>query len=97
MDFVITVCDRAAGEVCPVWPGHPLSVHWGIPDPAAVAGPGGQKRAACQDAYRQLAARVTAFVNLPIEDMSLPDLKAQLTQIAGMDGATELALRSAAA
>jgi arsenate reductase len=92
MDFIITVCDSAAGETCPYWPGHPLVAHWGIPDPAEIDGTLEQKRAAFQEAYRRLMSRVTALVNLPIEQMGLTELKAQLAEIGRMDGATELAL-----
>lgn len=97
MDFIITVCDSAAGESCPYWPGHPLVAHWGIPDPADVEGTAEQKRAAFQEAYRRLMSRVTALVNLPIEKMGLSELKAQLAEIGKMDGATELALNGKAA
>lgn len=92
MDFVITVCDSAAGEACPHWPGHPLVAHWGIADPAAVEGTDAQKRAAFMEAYRRLAARVTAFVNLDIEGLDLATLKRKVAEIGAMDGATELAL-----
>lgn len=97
MDFIITVCDSAAGESCPYWPGHPLVAHWGIADPADVEGTPEQKRAAFQEAYRRLMSRVTAMVNLPIEQMGLTELKAQLAEIGRMDGATELALSGKAA
>lgn len=97
MDFIITVCDSAAGESCPHWPGHPLVAHWGIPDPAVVEGTPEQRRAAFQQAYRQLMSRVTALVNLPIEKMGLSELKAQLAEIGKMDGATEMALATKAA
>jgi arsenate reductase len=97
MDFIITVCDSAAGEACPLWPGHPLTAHWGIPDPAAAGGTTAQIRAAVQDAYRQLMNRATAFVNLPIAELPLSDLKARLLEIARMDGATPLARRGEAA
>ena len=91
MDFIITVCDAAAGEACPHWPGHPLVAHWGILDPADVKGTREQKRAAFQEAYRHLMNRITAFVNLPIDDLALSDLKARLADIGRMQGATELA------
>lgn len=97
LDFVITVCDRAAGETCPAGPGHPLVAHWGIPDPSAGAPMPQQKRAAFHDAYRRLMSRVTAFVNLPIDRLSLGALKARLEEIGSMDGATELARRGRAA
>ncbi len=92
MDFVVTVCDSAAGEACPYWPGHPLVAHWGIADPAAVEGTDAQKRAAFMETYRRLAARVTAFVNLDIEGLDLATLKRKVAEIGTMDGATELAL-----
>jgi protein-tyrosine-phosphatase/DNA-binding transcriptional ArsR family regulator len=92
MDFIITVCDSAHGEACPHWPGHPLVAHWGIPDPAAVEGTADQKRAAFETTYRQLTQRVTALVNLPITDLSLPELRERLAEIGRMDGATDLAL-----
>ena len=91
MDFIITVCDSAAGEACPYWPGHPLVAHWGIADPADVKGTPEQKRAAFQVAYRQLMNRVTAFVNLPVDDLSLTDLKMRLAEIGRMEGATDKA------
>jgi protein-tyrosine-phosphatase len=64
-DFVITVCDNAAGEVCPVWPGQPMTAHWGIPDPAAVEGSDETKRRAFVQAMEQLQRRISMFVNLP--------------------------------
>jgi arsenate reductase len=94
VDFAVTVCDMAAGENCPSWPGHPLTAHWGIADPAAV--PSVQQRAAMRDAYRQLSARVTSLVNLPVETMDLPTLRRALAQIAKLEGATPLALKRAA-
>lgn len=93
-DVVITVCDAARGEPCPAWPGHPLSAHWGIADPAAAPMP--EQRAAMLDAYRQLSARVTSLVNLPIETMDLASLKAALAAIARLEGATQMALDLAA-
>ena len=93
-DVVITVCDAARGEPCPAWPGHPLGAHWGIADPAAAPAP--EQRAAMLDAYRQLAARVTSLVNLPIGTMDLASLKAALGAIARLEGATQLALDLAA-
>lgn len=91
MDFIITVCDSAAGEACPHWPGHPLVAHWGIADPADVKGTREQKRSAFHEAYRHLMNRITAFVNLPVDDLALTDLKARLADIGRMQGATELA------
>jgi arsenate reductase len=94
IDVVITVCDAAQGEPCPAWPGHPLSAHWGIADPAAAPAP--EQRAAMLDAYRQLSARVTSLVNLPIETLDVASLKAALVNIARLEGATPLALKKAA-
>lgn len=65
MDFIITVCDNAAGEVCPIWPGHPSSAHWGFQDPAAVEGTDEEKRAAFERIFKQILARMNAFVSLP--------------------------------
>lgn len=97
MDFIITVCDKAAGELCPHWPGHPLAAHWGIADPAQVSGSAEEKRAAFQETYRQLMNRLTAFINLPLEDLSLADLKTRLAEIGHMEGATQMALTGRAA
>lgn len=66
MDFIITVCDNAAGEVCPFWPGHPLSAHWGFEDPAAATGTDEEKRAFFHQIFRQIRSRVSTFVNLPL-------------------------------
>ncbi len=66
MDFIITVCDNAAGEQCPYWPGHPTSAHWGFEDPAAVEGTDEVKRAAFEKIFKQIMARVNAFVSLPV-------------------------------
>lgn len=97
MDFIITVCDKAAGETCPHWPGHPLVAHWGIPDPAAVSGSAEEKGAAFQETYRQLVNRLTAFINLPVDDLGLSDLKTRLAEIGRMEGATEMTLTGKAA
>jgi arsenate reductase len=69
LDFVITVCDRAAGEVCPFWPGQPVTAHWGFPDPAAVEGTDAEKRAAFAQTLRQIRNRVQLFLSLPIETL----------------------------
>lgn len=81
MDFVFTVCDRAAGEVCPVWPGQPMSAHWGFPDPAAVEGHEAVKRAAFADAYREIATRVEMFTSLPLHSLDRLSLKRKLDEI----------------
>jgi arsenate reductase len=69
MDFVVTVCDNAAGEVCPLWPGHPVTAHWGFPDPAAVVGTDEEKRAAFANTLRQIRHRVQLFLSLPLETL----------------------------
>lgn len=66
MDFVVTVCDQAAGEVCPIWPGSPLTAHWGFEDPAAFDGTDEQKRTVFDKVFRQILGRVSQFVNLPL-------------------------------
>jgi arsenate reductase len=97
MDFIVTVCDAAAGEACPHWPGHPLTAHWGIFDPAAIKGSDAEKRVAFKETYRRLMNRVTTLVNLPVEDLSLDELKARLSEIGRMEGATEATLAGEAA
>jgi len=69
LDFVFTVCDNAAGEVCPVWPGHPVTAHWGQPDPAGVEGTELDKATAFRDAFRMLERRITLFTSLPIASL----------------------------
>ena len=81
MDFVFTVCDQAAGEVCPVWPGHPITAHWGIPDPAAVEGTEAQRRAAFRDAHSRLDARIKLFLALPLEKLDRMALKREADRI----------------
>jgi len=81
MDFVFTVCDQAAGEVCPVWPGNPVTAHWGIPDPAAVEGTEEGRRQAFREAYQRLEARIKLFVALPIDKLDRLALKRHADQI----------------
>lgn len=88
MDFIFTVCDNAAGETCPLWPGHPVSAHWGIEDPAAVDGPEFRKRAAFEDALTYMRNRILAFISLPIASIDRLALKTKLQGIGAMDGAT---------
>jgi protein-tyrosine-phosphatase len=81
MDFVFTVCDQAAGEICPIWPGNPITAHWGVPDPAAVEGNSDQRRQAFRDACRQLEARIKLFVALPIEKLGRMSIKNESDRI----------------
>lgn len=81
IDFIFTVCDNAAGEVCPVWPGKPVTAHWGIADPATVEGPEAEKALAFHRALRELEARISRFVNLPIESLDPLTLKEKLKEI----------------
>jgi arsenate reductase (thioredoxin) len=69
MDFVVTVCDKVAGEVCPLWPGRPVTAHWGFADPAAVEGTDKEKRAAFAQTLRQIRTRVQLFISLPLETL----------------------------
>ena len=80
-DFIITVCDNAAGEVCPIWPGKPMRSHWGIPDPAAAEGGAAEIALAFADAYRMLSNRITLLVNLPFEKLDALSLKRRLDDI----------------
>jgi arsenate reductase (thioredoxin) len=81
LDFVFTVCDNAAGEVCPMWLGQPISAHWGVDDPAAVEGPEDVQLAAFHKAYRELEARIKIFCSLPIASLDRMRLKARLDEI----------------
>jgi protein-tyrosine-phosphatase len=81
LDFVFTVCDQAAREVCPVWPGQPMTAHWGIPDPAAVEGGDEDKRKAFFKAYNQLQHRLSIFVSLPMDKLDRLALQRRLDQI----------------
>ena len=81
MDFVFTVCDSAAAESCPVWPGQPMTAHWGVPDPAAVEGSDTEKAIAFADAYRMLNNRISIFVNLPLSSLDRLALQKRLTDI----------------
>ena len=88
MDFVFTVCDNAAGEACPVWPGQPMTAHWGIEDPAAVDGPDIQKEAAFVAAFRYMKNRLSAFTSLPVASLDKASLSTKLTEIGQSDGAS---------
>ncbi len=86
MDFVITVCDSAAGEVCPIWPGQPMNAHWGFVDPAAVTGSDIEKQAAFLDVFRQIRARIDIFINLPMASLDRLALKKHLDDIGRVEG-----------
>ncbi len=88
MDFVFTVCDNAAGEACPVWPGQPMTAHWGIEDPAAVEGTDLQKETAFVTAFRYLKNRISAFRSLPLASIDKMVLGNQLREIGRLEGAT---------
>ena len=81
MDFVFTVCDNAAGEACPLWPGQPVTAHWGVEDPAAVQGTDEEKHKAFLKAFAQLATRINLLLNLPMEKIDRLSLKARLDEI----------------
>ena len=81
IDFIFTVCDNAAGEACPIWPGKPATAHWGIPDPASVTGDDEAKRVVFRKAYEQLARRIQLFMSLPIEKLDKLALKEKLAEI----------------
>jgi arsenate reductase len=88
MDFVFTVCDDAAGEACPVWPGQPMTAHWGITDPARATGTRVEVRRAFADAYRYLERRISVFVELPFASLDRLALQSKLHEIGAMEGAT---------
>lgn len=81
LDFVFTVCDHAAGEVCPVWPGQPMTAHWGVPDPAAVQGSDEEQRKAFFTTFNQLQNRISLFANLPIDKLDRVKLQHALQEI----------------
>lgn len=81
MDFIITVCDNAAGEVCPIWPGQPVSAHWGFEDPAAAVGTDEHKRAVFDKIFRQISTRISLFANMPIEKLEKAAIHRELKAI----------------
>ena len=81
LDFVFTVCDNAANEVCPIWPGQPMTAHWGLPDPAAAEGTEAERRFAFADAYRMLNNRISVFVSLPLKSLDKLSLQKRLEEI----------------
>jgi len=90
MDFVFTVCDSAAGEVCPFFPGKPMTAHWGIPDPAAVLGTQLEKEAAFVAAFKQMKNRISIFTSLPINSLDALSLKNELNSIGKQASAIQL-------
>jgi len=88
LDFVFTVCDNAAGEACPVWPGQPMTAHWGVPDPALASGSPAQIALAFKDAYRMLSARIGIFAALPLRSLDRSSLQKKLREIGQLEGAS---------
>jgi arsenate reductase len=88
LDFVFTVCDNAAGEACPIWPGKPMTAHWGVPDPAEAVGTPAQIATAFSDTYRMLKQRIGVFAALPISSLDQLSLQRKLAEIGRMEGAT---------
>ena len=84
MDFIITVCDNAAGEACPIWPGHPATAHWGFEDPAAVEGSDEERRAAFDKVFKQIMARMHAFVSLPMHALDEQAIRQEIRKIGEM-------------
>ncbi len=87
LDFVFTVCDNAAGETCPLWPGQPMTAHWGVPDPAAATGNPAEIALAFKDAYRMLHQRIGVFAALPLGSLDRHSLQKRLREIGGGEGA----------
>ncbi len=85
LDFVFTVCDDAANETCPVWPGQPMTAHWGLPDPSAATGTEAEKRQAFADTHRMLYQRIGIFVNLPLSELDKLSLQRRLDSIGTME------------
>jgi len=81
LDFVFTVCDDAANEVCPIWPGQPMTAHWGVPDPARATGNEAERRLAFADTYRMMNNRIGIFINLPIASLDRLSLQSKLAEI----------------
>ena len=81
MDFILTVCDNAAGEACPIWPGKPTTAHWGVPDPAAVTGSDPQRRAAFRDAASVLRRRIELLVSLPLDTLDRLSIQGKLREL----------------
>jgi arsenate reductase len=89
MDFVLTVCDQATGEVCPIWPGQPITAHWGFPDPAAFVRPEAEKRAFFAEVFRQIENRVKVFAVLPIEKLDRLAIRRKVREIGTSESARQ--------
>ena len=89
MDFIITVCDNAAGEQCPYWPGHPATAHWGFEDPAAIEGADEERRAAFEKVFKQIMARMHAFVSLPLPVLEKHAIQQEIRKIGDMPAVSE--------
>ena len=94
LDFVFTVCDDAANEVCPIWPGQPMTAHWGLPDPARASGNEAERALAFDDCYRMLNQRISIFTSLPLESLSRLSLQQHLDQIGGLRAETPVKVPS---
>jgi protein-tyrosine-phosphatase len=92
-DFVFTVCDNAAAETCPIWPGQPMTAHWGIPDPAEAKGTPAEVAQAFREAYRLLNQRISVFTALPLRSLDELTLQGKLREIGDMEGATRVPVR----
>jgi arsenate reductase len=88
LDFVFTVCDNAAGETCPVWPGQPMTAHWGLPDPSLATGTDAEVAHAFNETHRMLSMRIGIFLALPLKRLAAMSLQAKLRDIGRMEGAT---------
>ena len=89
LDFVFTVCDNAAGETCPVWPGQPMTAHWGVPDPAEAKGNAAEKAFAFKDAFRMLNQRIAIFASLPLRSLDQLSLQKKLREIGNVGRSVE--------
>lgn len=89
LDFVFTVCDDAAGEACPFWPSHPMTAHWGVPDPAAAGGGEAERRYAFAEAFRLLGTRISVFMSLPLASLDRLSLKRRIDEIGRHAGGAE--------
>ena len=94
LDFIVTVCDDAAGETCPHWPGQPMTAHWGLPDPSRAEGNEAVKRQAFADTHRMLHQRISTFVNLPLAELDRLTLQNRLDEIGTLDAATDAEAQS---